>query len=297
MTYAFAMAAVAVLQTLSGKIYGTLELPDTNKPCPVVLIIAGSGPTDRNGNSTLLAAPNDSLKMLAEALRTRGIASLRYDKRLIGESKDAGPKEADLRLDHYIADAAGWVTQLQADKRFSRVYIAGHSEGALIGLIAAQSSKPAGYISIAGIGRPFLDVLDEQIQGKLPPSLEPGYKRVVASLREGKTVSDPPGALAALFRPSVQPYLISEARFDPVKEIGKLKMPVLIVQGTTDIQVKVLDAKLLSGRARRTSGDRRRHEPRPQDGARRCRRADQVLLRRLTAGESKTGRRDRRLHR
>ena len=96
------------LDTGTGILYGTLEMPAAKPPYPVVLIIAGSGPTDRDGNSSMLPGKNDSLKMLAEDLATRGIASLRYDKRLIGESKIIGLKEEDLRFDTYVDDAVRW---------------------------------------------------------------------------------------------------------------------------------------------------------------------------------------------
>src|SRR5579859_7330981 len=97
------------LKTPSGTIYGTLLVPSAPKRMPVVLLIAGSGPTDRNGNSAMLPAPNNSLKMLAEALAARNIASLRYDKRGIGESKAAMTAEKDLRFDTYVDDAVAWV--------------------------------------------------------------------------------------------------------------------------------------------------------------------------------------------
>ena len=94
------------LQTLPGGIHGTQLRPSNDAPVPVVLLIAGSGPTDRNGNVAGLPGPNDSLKMLAEGLAANGIASVRYDKRGIAASSSAGPKEADLRFDTYVADAA-----------------------------------------------------------------------------------------------------------------------------------------------------------------------------------------------
>src|SRR5579872_4850595 len=69
------------LETATGTIYGTLTLPAGNAPVPIVLIVAGSGPTDRDGNSPGLPGKNDAYKLLAAALAQRGIASIRYDKR------------------------------------------------------------------------------------------------------------------------------------------------------------------------------------------------------------------------
>jgi hypothetical protein len=235
------------LDTGTGTLYGTLETPAAKPPYPVVLIIAGSGPTDRDGNSPLLPGKNDSLKMLAEGLAARGIASLRYDKRLIGESKIVGLKEEDLRFETYVADAVRWGEYLRKDPRFRSLVVAGHSEGSLIGMLAAQKLAANGYVSIAGAGRPAGQVVLEQFRSRpLPADLMKQVEDDVKALDAGHTVESVPPALAALFRPSVQPYLISWFRYDPAREIARLNMPVLIVQGTTDIQVSVADAKLLA---------------------------------------------------
>ena len=136
---------------------------------PVVLLLSGSGPTDRNGNSPMLPGKNNSLQMLAEGLASNGIASLRYDKRGVGESAKAMMAEADLRFETYVDDAVAWCEQLRKDKRFSAVIIAGHSEGSLIGMLAAKRCNAAGFISIAGAGRAAADILRTQLAGKLPP--------------------------------------------------------------------------------------------------------------------------------
>src|SRR4051812_3162212 len=102
------------LETPSGKIAGTLLIPASPTPMPAVVIIAGSGPTDRNGNSPILPGANNSLQMLAEGLAANGIASVRYDKRGIGASAAAMVGEAELRFDMYADDAAGWVKRLRA---------------------------------------------------------------------------------------------------------------------------------------------------------------------------------------
>ncbi len=236
----------AELKTITGTLHGTLLIPESTKAMPVALLIAGSGPTDRNGNSLLLPGQNNSLKMLAEGLAAKGIASLRFDKRGIAESKGAGAAEKDLRFDMYVDDAAAWAGQLKKDQRFSSVTIVGHSEGALIGTMAAQRGAVAAFVSIAGLSRPADAVLRAQLAGKLPPDLQEISERTLTALKSGKTVDDTPQSLAVLYRPSVQPYLISWFRYDPVAEIKKLKIPVLIVQGTTDIQVAVDDARSLA---------------------------------------------------
>jgi pimeloyl-ACP methyl ester carboxylesterase len=228
-------------------LHSTLLLPkEMAKPVPVVLILSGSGPTDRNGNSPMLPGKNNSLLMLAEGLASNGIASLRYDKRGVGESAKAMTAEADLRFETYVDDAVAWCEQLRNDKRFSAVIIAGHSEGSLIGMLAAKRCNAAGFVSIAGAGRAAGDILRTQLAGKLPPELATQSDAILKNLEAGKTTENPPAELAALYRASVQPYLISWFRYDPAKSIAALTVPVLIVQGTTDLQVSVDDAKRLA---------------------------------------------------
>lgn len=233
------------VQTPTGTLAGTLELP-AKCPCPVVLIIAGSGPTDRDGNSPLLPGANNSLKYLAEGLQAKGIASVRYDKRGVGGSKGAMPaSESDLRFDDFVADAVAWLTKLRADKRFTTVTVVGHSEGSLIGMIAAREAKADAFVSIAGAGRPAGKILHEQLSSRIPPEMLAAADRTIGQLEKGETPDSAPPALASLFRPSVQPYLISWFRYDPAAELAKLTIPTLVVQGTTDIQVSVADAKAL----------------------------------------------------
>lgn len=228
-------------------LHSTLLLPkDMSKPMPVVLLLSGSGATDRNGNSPASKGKNNSLLMLAEGLASNGIASLRYDKRGVGESAGAMVAEADLRLDTYVDDAMAWCEQLRKDKRFSAVIIAGHSEGSLIGMLAAKRCNADGFISISGAGRSAADVLRTQLAGKLPPGLAAQSEAILKNLEAGKMTENPPPELDAIYRPSVQPYLISWFRYDPAKWIAALTVPVLIVQGTTDIQVTVDDAKRLA---------------------------------------------------
>lgn len=230
-----------VLHTTTGDIVGTLAVPDKSTGIPVALIIAGSGPTDRNGNNPMMK--NNSLKDLAYALANQGIATLRYDKRAIAESKAAAKKEEDLRFEDYVNDAKGWVDLLKADKRFSQVVVIGHSEGSLIGMIAARTAGK--YISIAGAGQSADKIIKIQLAGQ-PKAIQDLCYPIIDSLKSGRTVDSVSFMLQSLFRPSVQPYLISWFRYDPQEEIGKLTIPVLILQGTQDIQVSVDDANRLA---------------------------------------------------
>lgn len=231
------------LDTPTGQVAGTLQLPAaTEGKLRVALIIAGSGPTDRDGNSALLPGRNDSLKLLAVALAEEGVASVRYDKRGVAASLPAGPTESELRFETYVDDAVAWIAKLKADPRFSSVAVIGHSEGSLIGMLAAQQAGASAFVSIAGIADGPSSVLRKQLAGKLPPELDKESERILASLENGATVDEVPPALMTLYRPSVQPYMISWFKYVPSQRIAALTMPVLIVQGNTDIQVAVAQA-------------------------------------------------------
>ncbi|HEY0289649.1 MAG TPA: alpha/beta hydrolase [Pseudomonas sp.] len=232
------------LDTGTGELFGTLLLPKSPTPVPVVLIIAGSGPTDRDGNNTD-GGRNDSLKRLAVILAKHNIASVRYDKRGVAASRPATPDERDLSIEKYVADAQAWGQKLKADPRLSQLILLGHSEGALVASLAAEQAGAAAVISVAGTGRPVDQVLREQLQYQLPPPLLARSEQLIEEIKAGKTDNDVPPALQVVFRPSVQPYLISLFRQNPTAAFGQLKVPTLIVQGRNDMQVGVGDAELL----------------------------------------------------
>ncbi|MDL2356694.1 MAG: alpha/beta fold hydrolase, partial [Pseudomonadota bacterium] len=234
------------LDTPTGQILGSLVMPAAAKgPVPVALIIAGSGPTDRNGNSRMLPGANNSLMLLAQALGEAGFAAVRYDKRGIAASLPAGASEAALRFDTYVDDAAAWVAMLRRDARFSSVIVIGHSEGSLIGMLAAKRSGASAYVSLAGVARAASDVLRTQLAGKLPPELAAQNEAILVGLEKGQVSAGVPKELAGLYRESVQPYLISWFKYVPAQRIGMLDVPVLIAQGSTDIQVAVSEAEAL----------------------------------------------------
>jgi uncharacterized protein len=239
-----------VLATPNGNLSGTLELPNGSGPFPVALIIAGSGPTDRDGNNASGLQTN-AYKLLAEGLAQNNIASLRFDKRGIGKSSSAASNEAELRFETYVNDAVAWLELLRKDLRFNKRFVIGHSEGSLIGMLAVQQSNVAGFISMAGSGRPIDQVLLEQLTPQLRADQLEETRRILGELKAGRNVAHPEEKLGAqlaaiLFRPSVQPYLISWLKYDPALEFAKLKTPSLIIQGTTDVQVSLKDAERLA---------------------------------------------------
>lgn len=235
------------LQVATGHLRGTLTLPNgvDQKACPVVLLIAGSGPTDRDGNSRFERRHIDNYRHLAEALAAHGIASLRYDKRGVGESRSALTSENQLRFGDFVDDALAWGRQLRGDSRFSSVIIMGHSEGSLIGVMAARRLPADAFISLEGAGEPMPRILERQLKPQLPPDLYVQALSVMRSLEGGLKVDHVPPELVTLFRPSVQQYDISWFKLDPRKEIRQLSMPVLIVQGQEDRQVGISEARQL----------------------------------------------------
>ncbi|WP_339527476.1 alpha/beta hydrolase [Pseudomonas sp. EL_65y_Pfl2_R96] len=232
------------LDTGSGELFGSLLLPKSDTPVPVVLIISGSGPTDRDGNNPD-GGRNDSLKRLAWVLAKHNIASVRYDKRGVAASLAATPDERNLSVEDYVADAVAWGQKLKADPRLGKLILLGHSEGALIASLAAPSVDAAAVISMSGSARPIDQVLRQQLSNRLPPPLMLRSNELLDSLKAGHTDDNVPPQLQVIFRPSVQPYLISLFHQDPAAAFAKLKMPALIIQGSNDIQVGVGDAKAL----------------------------------------------------
>ena len=232
------------LETETGTLYGTLLRPAAEGTFPVALIIAGSGPTDRNGNSPL-GVNSNYLKMLADSLARHGIASLRYDKRGVAASQAAGLDESALRFDHYVADAVAWIEQLQQDERLTQVAVLGHSEGSLIGMLAAQQSSVAAFVSLAGAAQSADSLILEQLREQ-PAAIREEAQATFGELRQGRTVANVSPGLQALFRPSVQPYLISWIKHHPAEIIAELSVPILIVQGTTDLQVPEAEAQRLA---------------------------------------------------
>ncbi|AYL97189.1 serine aminopeptidase domain-containing protein [Mucilaginibacter celer] len=232
------------VKTLLGSISGTLAMPkDASGKVPLVLIIAGSGPTDRDGNSPKLGLHANIYKMIANELGKKGIASVRYDKRLVGQSVTS-IKENEIRFEDYVEDAAALLNMLAADERFSKIIILGHSEGSLVGMMASQDEPIKGFISVAGAGDSADKILTEQMKSQ-PAFISDGFNRMLDSLKRGKTTDNIDPALYFIARPSIQKYLMSWFRYNPQREIRKVKAPILIIQGTTDLQVTVGDAEKL----------------------------------------------------
>jgi len=228
----------------AGGLHGTYARPaDGPEPGPAVLIIAGSGPTDRNANGPLIST--DTYRELAEGLAASGIRSLRYDKRGIGESRAMVAREEDVTFEDYIADVVVAAKDLAQRVDVSAVFLAGHSEGAILALAATAKSQVRGIVLLCSPGRDMLGGVRAQLKDKLPPDLQSSANVILDALTAGSRVSDIPPPLHVLFRPSVQPFLISAGRYHPAKMIAGVSIPVLVLHAERDLQVARDDFDLL----------------------------------------------------
>lgn len=230
-----------------GPLKATMLAPADAPRAPIVLIVPGSGPTDRDGNNPLIGKPA-SLRLLAEGLAANGIASVRIDKRGMFGSKAAITDANRVTIGDYAADVAAWVAAIRKQTGAPCLWVLGHSEGGLVALAGAHAEGVCGLVLMATPGRPLGEVLREQLTANpanapiLPQALP-----AVDALEAGKTVdvSTFHPALQQLFNPAVQPYFIDLMRYDPAKLIAAAGKPVLIVQGMRDVQIAGKDAEAL----------------------------------------------------
>jgi pimeloyl-ACP methyl ester carboxylesterase len=250
------LAAVAAALTVSitapgpnGPLQGTLI--DAGSNAPVVLILPGSGPTDRDGNNPMgvTAAP---YKLLGEALATKGVSTVRIDKRGMFGSKSAILDANAVTIADYATDTHSWVKAIRERTGAKCVWVLGHSEGGLIALASVQHPEGiCGVILVSTAGRPIGEVIREQLRSNPANApILPDAMKAIDSLEAGKTidVSAMHPALQQLFAPQVQPFLIDLMAADPTKLAANATVPMLIVQGGRDLQVSKADAEAL-GRA------------------------------------------------
>ena len=221
-------------------IHGTL-LESAESNSVLSIIISGSGPTDRDGNSTYIKS--DYLKMLAEGLFENGISSYRYDKRGVGNSIGNIQSGNDIKFIDYINDVVSIINHFKYIKEYKQIVVIGHSEGALIGMIASRLIADS-FISISGAGEDYLTLIQRQLSIQ-PPYVKSMSDSIIEQLRNNKIVDTVSPLMNNLFNPANQRFLIDANRYKPVEEISKLDIPVLIVQGTNDIQIEVTDAQML----------------------------------------------------
>lgn len=259
LTFTFAGAASlqtnVTLKVPGATLAGTLQKPEkAGAKVLVMLILPGSGPTDRDGNSA--AGPAGTYRKLAAELAAQGIASLRIDKRGIGRSVAQDTREEALNFNDYAADARAWLDWLSRQPGLGPVGLVGHSEGGLVALAAVQKSSPAkALVLLSTPGEPLGATIRRQLSQNRanPPALVREAGDILTQLEAGKTVPQVSPLLLPLFRPSVQPYLMSELSLDPARLVAATTLPTLIVQGDHDLQVRPDDARLLAAAQKRAS--------------------------------------------
>ncbi len=186
---------------------------------------------------------NNSLRFLAEGLYEKGIATYRYDKRIVKQMKDRSLSEKDIRFDSFIEDAVAVIEYFKNGNEFSGIYIIGHSQGSLVGMVAARD-RADGFVSLAGAGQEIDDVIVDQL-GKQAPGLKDNAREAFDDLRtKGEAVNYSPG-LASIFRKEIQPFIRSWMLYNPKEELAKLNIPVIIINGDKDLQVQVSEAESL----------------------------------------------------
>ncbi|PID68023.1 MAG: alpha/beta hydrolase [Flavobacteriia bacterium] len=223
-------------------VYGTLLTPKNIVKQTLVIIIPGSGLTDRNGNQTGLQ--NNSLKFLAEALSEQGISTYRYDKSIIHQLKQEGFKEEDIDFKNFINEAQAVTDYFRAQGIYDKIILSGHSQGSLVAMLATPGRADA-YISLCGASQSIDVTLAQQLHRQFP-QYDQDINNILKALKSGETIKDiNPTPLLSMFRPSVQPFLISWMQYNPENYITDIEVPVLIVGGTKDLQVPVSDAEHL----------------------------------------------------
>lgn len=238
------MEAVGPLAPLKGVMLKTKQ-----QHAPVVLMVPGSGPTDRDGNSPL-GLKASTYRLLAQGLSDQGVATVRIDKRGMFESAKAVADPNNVTIQDYANDVSSWVKAIRQELDCTCVWVLGHSEGGLVATLAGQQNADiCGLILVAAPGRPLGLILRDQLRDN--PANAPILDQALAAidaLEAGRRV-DPLNlhpALQRLFSLNVQGFLINTLALDPLHLIAGFKKPILIVQGLRNLQVSTLDAQHLS---------------------------------------------------
>lgn len=219
---------------------GTLLELENSPSSTLAIIIAGSGPTDRNGNQNFMK--NNALKSLAEELLKNNIATFRYDKRIVKQILK-GKVDKNIKFDDFVTDVESIVDYFRENSNYKTIVLIGHSQGSLVAMLAAKDRADA-VVSLAGAGQDISQVITEQVS-KTAPFFTDDTKRIFSIMKSGKTTSDYPPALASVFNIELQPFMMNWMQYNPSEIIANLDMPILIINGTKDLQVPVEEANML----------------------------------------------------
>ncbi|KAF1366688.1 alpha/beta hydrolase [Yokenella regensburgei] len=229
-----------------GPLKGTLLTPNS-KPTAVVLIVPGSGPTDRDGNNPL-GVNASPYRLLAEGLAAKGFATLRIDKRGMFASAMAVEDANAVTIADYVDDVRSWVDVLRRHMHTPCIWVLGHSEGGVVALASAQEEDVCGVVLIATPGRPMGEVLRGQLNAiSENEMLLKQALSIINALEHRRRVdiTNMHPALQNLFNPAVQGFLINAFSYNPCQLISTISKPVLVLQGQRDLQVEETDARLL----------------------------------------------------
>jgi uncharacterized protein len=256
------LALVAPAIALAAPVETEIEAPGPNGPlkglmlspgksaAPVVLIIPGSGPVDRDGNS-LHGLNTDTYKLLAQGLADRDIASVRVDKRGFMSSGTAIPNSNNVTIADYATDVHSWAAVILKQAGGKCIWVLGHGEGGLVGMVAAKDKPPdiCGLLLVATAGRPFASLIKDQLRSNpANAAIQDEAFHDLDELAAGRKVdvSNTRPEITAIFPPAVQGFLIDLFSYDPPKVLASYKGPVLILQGEHDVEIGIDDARLLA---------------------------------------------------
>lgn len=232
-----------ILTNDSIQLPGTLTYNKTLKQQPLVIFIHGSGNVDRNGNQGVLAKAN-YIKLLSEALNKNDIAFYRYDKRT---SNMANMKllMKGVSFTDFVEDAKLAIKKFKGDNRFSSITLIGHSQGSLIAMLASKAGISK-YISLAGPAKTIDATMIEQVRKQNGDSIAQLVDNHFKELKNNGTIKNVDPNLLAIFNKPNQLFFKTWMAFSPTEELSKLKdLPILILNGTKDLQVFESDANAL----------------------------------------------------
>ncbi|WP_103867219.1 alpha/beta hydrolase [Aquimarina sp. I32.4] len=227
-----------------GKLYGRIDLSEKHqKNKTLIVFIPGSGPIDSNGNSMYLKTNN--FKLLSNKLLDIGYSTFRFDKRGIANSRLKEFDEKKITIDILVKDIIDWIYYIRKNYQFKKVYLLGHSEGSLIAGLVSKKIKVSGVISIAGSGRRSNYILKDQFS-QLHDTISSKAIAIIDSLSANKEVKNIPFFLHSVFRPSVQPYLLSWFKYNPAEIYDSIKASSIIIHGDSDLQISSKESIVLS---------------------------------------------------